>query len=551
MTEVWLLCAGLGVLVVLYMTYPRFLRRSISAARFFKDLPPPRHGQSRLRFGKIQFSLPFFLQFIVLLLLLMSVFLLGKHLITNASKEMGVWLIVDTSASMGTLQQGKPRMELAVKEVEQAVNQALKAAKGRKICFRLSTIDLERRDLILDGEGADVQRAASTLAPRPLGTNLGLIRSLSSLLTSQSPGEGTPSCGVSHLLVISDHPAPSWLEEYQDIAVVWRDVGERVDNLGITAIRLDRNPLDGQVREMTIEITAYGALPLDGRLLVSGENEQVIMDQKLTWQQGRQWQGSFSPATPGTYRIALSPGGAYHLDDSVQIHLDKPQPVKVDWQLKDQGLLKHLGWQHDPLHPQLRVTAKENSPQDIPTLVIGPGYGTVSSDRRSIEIRDFVESSPLLSDINLDVVETLSLPVLQVPGSFESVLRGVDGSVWLAQAKESMQAIVTGIPTFSDDVLGRFSAAVFFNALRWLLQSKEFPPLFSLTSPQHLEPGLNRFPLHPGESNTQREPHSSGTLEDLKPLVVKGKRLPLWPLLFVAAVLFFLGERAAALFRQP
>jgi hypothetical protein len=200
-----LIIAGIVALVAVYMTYPRFLRRRVSSARFFRDLPPPRR-QARFRVGKLQLNLPFFLQLSMFILILAAVIFSNIKLSGSERQGMGVWFIVDTSASMSTVQQGEPRMAAAVKEVEQAVPRVRQAAKNKRVCFRLSTFDLERRDLVQEGDGFVVLQAVKNLEPRPLGTDLGIIRRLFQVTGAQSRPQA--QCRVSHLVIVTDNPAP-------------------------------------------------------------------------------------------------------------------------------------------------------------------------------------------------------------------------------------------------------------------------------------------------------------------------------------------------------
>jgi hypothetical protein len=546
-----LIIAGIVALVVVYMTYPRFLRRRVSSARFFRDLPPPRR-QARFRLGKLQLNLLFFLQLLIFLSVLAAVFFSDIKLSGSERRGMGVWFIVDTSASMSTVQQGEPRMAAAVKEVEQAIPKVRQAAKNKPVCFRLSTFDLERRDLVPEGDGFVVLQAMKSLEPRPLGTDLGIIRRLFQVIGAESQPQ--TQCRVSHLVVVTDNPAPGWPWENNEIEVVWRDIGKPVDNLGFTNIRASRNPLTGLVSEVQIEATAYGWFPANAKLSITTPDGTDIKNQVLDWQQGqglvRTWQGSFTPSGPGQYRMTLSPGGAYVFDDTAVIAIDHGYDIRVDWQLRDRRLPRQMGWIEDRVNPHLRVTSKPAGPMNIPTLIVGPGYRVMSGNSTPVVIRDFMEASALLTDVNLDAVETLELKGTELPGGFQPVLRGMDGGMWLAQAENPLRAYVPGLPTGTDDVIGRFSATVFFNALRWLLKERPLNPLYTLTSPYALDTGANRLVLHKDEGNTQQASRSLGRLQDLRPIAGKGTAIPLWPILLMAAAVLFLIERTMAAYTK-
>ncbi|MCP5050758.1 MAG: hypothetical protein GY940_26580 [bacterium] len=467
----------------------------------------------------------------------------------DETKGLGVWIIVDTSASMSTMQQGETRMAAALREVDQALSNAQKAGQNKDLCFRLSALDLEKRDLLLKGDALAVEQAVSNLEPRPLGTDLGILRRLIRSLNDQAqvPVQAGDKCQISHLVIITDHPAPDWLSGSDDIQVVWRDIGLKVDNLGLTHIRAVRDPLTGFVSEVRVGVTLYGTVPPNTRFTVIAPDGSKIKDEPLLFPPNRLWQGSFPGGQAGQYRLSLSSGGAYTFDDSAVIEIGKGQEVRVDWKLRDRRLLRQMGWVQDSVKPQLRVTNQTAGPMDIPTLIVGPGYGKLRNT--PAEIRDFMEASPLLADVNLDAVETLGLRDIQLPRGFQPVLRGMNGSAWLAQADEPVRAMVPGLPTGGEDVTGRFSATVFFNALRWLLKKRELPPLYDLTAPHALQPGVNRLVLHKDEGNTQRVTQSSGKLENLKPVVGKGKTKPVWPVLLMIAVILFLIERTLAVLK--
>jgi hypothetical protein len=539
------LIAGLGLLVIVYMTYPRFQRKRLSAARFFFDLPKPKKGQSRLRFGKIKFTLPFLLQFLLLLALLAALYLMEQRFAGEDIKGLGVWVVVDTSASMSTQQLGKPRMDAALKEVKNAIEQAQESSKEKEICFRLSALDLERRDLLVKSDALTMGQAANNLEARPLGTDLGILRRLVQSLKDQDQID--EQCRVSHIVFITDQPAPEWLAGSSNVQVVWRDISQPVPNIGFTGIDASRDPLTGLVSAIQLEITTYGPPPSRAKVSVIAPDGSKIKDQALLWQRKRFWRGSFAPTESGQYTLQVSLGGGYAFDDKAIIEIGKGQQIRVDWQLKDRNLFRQLGWSQDNVTPQLRVTSQIPAKIDVPTLIVGSGYSGLRNS--PAKIRDFVETSPLLMDVNFDAVETISLQNIQVPGTFEPVLRGMDGSVWLAQAEKPVSAIVPGLPTGGDDVIGRFSATVFFNAVRWLLKKQDLSPLYTLTSPQNIQPTVNNLVLHPGEGNTYHQPQSSGKLSNLTPVAGKGRSKPMWPILLMTAAVLFLIERAISFYR--
>jgi hypothetical protein len=534
----------LGLLVLIHMARPRFLRRELSSARFFKQLPQPKQTKSQLHLGKPPLTRSFIMQLLVLLLLITALLLSQKNFESSETRKLGVWFILDTSASMTTLQKGKPRIVIARREIDRALDQIKRAAKDLDICFKLSALDMERRDLLVTPAAGGIREAVNHLEPRALGTNLDLVRTLLARLEDQ----GDSLCFITHLVVLTDHPAPDWILDQEAIHVVWRDVGSKVDNIGFTTIQTSRNPLTGLVRNVNVEVTAYGKPPANARVQITGPDDARVKEEILSWQEDNTWRGSFKPNIPGRYRMRVSPGGAYQYDDTAVIDVGDEQKIRVDWQLGDRRLLRQLHWVEDRTNPHLVVTSLLTQKRNIPTLVIGRGYGRRGKGR--VEIRDFIEKSPLLEDVNLDAVESLGLDGIELPEGFSPVLRGTDGQVWLALQDDSVSpcAYVPGLPTGTDDLLGRFSATVFFNAFRWLLKERTLPPLYTLTAPHAPEPSGNRLVLHQDEGNTSREPHSSGSIDLLESAKGHRSSVPIWPIPVMLAVVLFLIERALAVY---
>lgn len=552
MSTIWVLGGLIGVLIALYMVRPRLERRRLSAARFFQALPPAKQNV-QLRLSNPLVSRPFYLQLLGLLLFLAA--LLSIYLpLAGAGKEqaIGLWLLIDTSGSMSTQQAGTTRLALAQTAALNVLATAQKAAQAANprvgLCVKLSTFDLERHDWLTTpvpdlAEQKIVEQNIKALQPRALGTNVDLIRSLFDQLADQS----TSTCPVTHLVVITDLPAPEWIGEAHALDNIWQDVGQPVDNIGFTELRASRNPLSGLVYGVNVVAQAYHAPPQNAHIEIIGPTGSTLVNQPLTWQGDGAWRTVLKPNGPGQYHLRLSPGGAYALDDEATIEIKDSATIHVDWQLPDKHLLEQLGWIQDAQTPQLRVAADERAAGTIPTLLVGDGY---RKDGRQ-EIQDFYEASALLADLNFDVAETVGIKGISLPAGFTPVLRGVDGRVWLSQRSDPPTVYVPGLPTNLGDTLAAFSATAFFNGVRWLLQERTLPPLYTNTTPSDPEPSGNRLALHDGEGDTSRLPISYGALNDLQPRRVGARQAPIWPLLLTAAAALFLVERTLAAYGGP
>jgi hypothetical protein len=315
-----------------------------------------------------------------------------------------------------------------------------------------------------------------------------------------------------------------------------------VDNLGITHIRAEADPLTGITGGVALSITAYGNLP-DASLRVTGPNGELIHEERAQWRTGNLWRTRFTPGSSGFYDIELRPEDAYPIDNKARIRVVTGRSLDVDWRLADTSLPTALGWNRTETDPDLRVT---NNPVDatgqVPTLIVG--------DRRTAEevtVYDFSEGSLLLDGLNMDALEASALTGQPLDTDFSPVLRTSQTNTVLATRASPPAVFVPGTPRLSagaDGLSERVVSTLFFNGVRELLGNR--PPVapYTLTSVVAPEPDGTRLALHPGEGNTTALPSSLGNLTQLDQKQ-KGRRgIPLWPFLLGLALLFLVWDSA-------
>lgn len=526
-----LLGLAVGGLVLLYLTRQRFDPLQISAARFFADLPTTNELSPQLRLQNLLLSPSFYLQLAMLLLLLLGV-LYQRSCVATAPRTLGVWFLVDTSASMETAQAGTTRAALA----QDKLAQAFAEVSAEEIsCVRLSAFDMERRDLVANAQTvAPLQAAAESLTPRPLGTDLTRLRAA---LTEQQA-----DCPISHLYVISDQPPPEWMLTQETPLVVWQDVGAAVDNVGFTTLDAVKNPLTGLIQTLYLEVTRYGETA-QSTVRVTDPNGAVLAEQPLTWNQARSRQVQFTPTVAGIYTAQLLETDAYVYDDVVTLRVVDAEQIRVDWQLADEAWLDLLGWRLDRTTPQLRVVPVGTPLDATPTLVVGDQ--AVTTQQR---ITYFDDDSPLLADLNLDLAEQLGMTGVTLPDGMQTVLSGENG-VWLAQRQTPPAAYVPALPRFpiADDAEA-LTATMFFNGVRWLLQGESAEPFFTLTSPAQPAPSDTHLVLHLGEGDTRHSADPNPNQPTLTPAPIAQMEEPIWPRLLAGAAVFLLIERLLAVF---
>jgi hypothetical protein len=529
-----------AALVVIYMARPNFRRAILSAALFFRD-DPVLGSTSRIAWSTPHPTPLFYLQLSVLLLLLLAVPHCPAAAVMDRSVKTGVRVLVDRSASMSTQQNGATRFDAAIA----ALRSVATPQQSAIACFTLSAFDLElttiAENVASAGELVDL---VSRLEPRPLGTDLSLVERALSAAPRAAPG----ACATGTTIVVSDMPAPPWMDRPASRGDVWIDVSQPAPNAGIVDLVDSRDRVSGEVQRVRIVVGAFGMVPSNVTLSVKAPDGTIHTHPVQAWD-GPTGSVDVIPSRPGRYTFHINQGGAYRYDDDAAIDLPPSAPVRVDWRITRREWLTRLGWIDDRDHPDLRVLPSIEMLDSRPAIVLGSGYAPRTGP--SQPVTTFLETSALVTGLNLDVAERSGMRgAPSLPPGFNAVLSGPEGAVWIAERGTPVAAFVPGLPVDGEDNVARFSSTVFLNAARWILERRPRPPLFTLTSPEQPEPSGNRLALHPGEGNTGRPSRSVGIFD---PRAARGRqterRLALWPWLVGAAALVFLTERGLALMR--
>lgn len=532
----WLLAGVLGGILVVHTAKSRFRRRVVSAAQFFKALPPPRKSSPKLSLSN-PFKIPaLYLRLLWVLLLLGAIWMANRTWDVGEQGQLGVWFLLDTSSSMTTRQTEGTAWEAAIETFGEVLAELATHSEGQSAYYRISLFDQALRDF---GEGTLSDSPASTLIgikPRSLATDLGLVRRA---LQKQEAEGGAINCAV----VISDRPAPAWLAQFEQLKVVWRDISEPVVNIGIESLEPQRNPLTGRVSRVLVRLSAYGVATPEVSLAVGRPGSAGSTSLAVQWQENGFGNVRIETAEPGPYTVTLNVGGAYAGDDRAEFIIPPSQGIRVDWRFADRRLPDQLGWTVTAQAPRFQVVSKlDEVSAGIPTLWVGNGVVA-----KSTEVRDFVESSSLLADLNFDVVEQFQPRDEAPPPPFRSQLRDTDNHVWVGLARESKAIYLAGLPTGGDSPADRILVTLFFNSVRWLLESSSPQPIYTLTTPLQPDPKGSRLNLHPGEGDTADQPRSFGELSDLSGGSLQGQGEPVWPVWLTAAMLVLLLERLASM----
>lgn len=540
-----------GLVLGLHMVRTFTERRSLSAARFLRVLPPPRESKWRWHWAN-PFKMSILYPRLVVLALSGAALLVSQCAVqrTTRPQELGLWLWVDTSASMGAQMGGSTRLQAAIADLGSLLEEVRARESVESLCVRVSTFDLAASDLLASGDVAAARQALSGLRPRALGTNLALVTAAAA--QNPEPGE----CPTTHVIVATDLPAPPLAEPGDGPEIVWRVAAQPVANAGFTELGLEREA-GSERRALRIAVRGYGdvSAELTVRLeaITEGAPPAEVVTLSVVWQQQGEeslWETRLSDLLPGRYSVSLEPVDAYPLDNRLEIEVPALVPLRVDWRAPGPEWVTTLGWQAETVAPDLRVqSASEPIPVDgVPTLLLGSGYGLPQTPA---PLGVFADNHPVLDLVNLDTVEATGLsrftPLNQLPEGFVALLGGLgnDGPVWVAARAGPPAVVIPGLPGSEspDEPSWRLAATLFANSVAWLTQARAEPPLYTLTTVQQPEPEGSRVALHPGEGNTMRVGESlNAEAIGRTPQQVESAQ-HIWPWLLLGALTMILLER--------
>ncbi len=519
-------------LVGIYMLRPQFRRKQISAARFLRRLDPPQRPAFRLSLSIPRPPLPFYLQLSTVLLLLAALLSEWWGWRDTRAVPLGLWLLLDTSYSMSTRQGSERWAEAAQRQGHAAIDQAMATATAvASPCFRISAFDVEVRTVY---EGSDTEAAhdaIGTLQPRAAATNLGLVRAVA------EPTPDDKGCHVTHVLVVSDMPAPA-IPRRDAPRVVWSQVGVPVVNVGIADVITERNPLNGRVESVRVDVETSQGAAAGAEVRILGPAGQAVALTPRDWKKVGRQRVRFTPSSAGTYQIRVDQGGAYDGDDWAEIEIpEQPEAFTVACSPSTCAVAEALGWQVGS-NASLVITDDFADVAGRSGLVLGRGYRWGEPS----DVVVFNEGHPVLDGINFDVADRagMAASARELPPSFVPLLRGGDGNVWVAARGTPQAVYVPGPPTLDESKPeASLSAAMFFNAVRWLLEetaTRAVPYRLRTPDGEEIQGSIEE---HPGESPRR----SAGEITDITPLPSAAARAPLWPYFVLVAAAIWLVDR--------
>ncbi len=237
--------AALPLLVIPYLIRRKPRRIVFSSLLLFTEMGERASGKP---WGRLRFPLLFFLQLVLLALLIFS---LSEPVFSIRPRSIAIAL--DNSASMQTLENGKTRFQLAQ---EQARDLVTETGVTGTIDIYLTTPRLEK----VRGTSRRPDEAAGVIArlePYDVGdppTDYDTV--LNQLATRQ---------GYDRVYLITDHPVSGQGEKVRALSV-----GTAQDNLAITSFQLGHASLAGGQLSAAVEVTNYSGKDAKTKIVLSG-----------------------------------------------------------------------------------------------------------------------------------------------------------------------------------------------------------------------------------------------------------------------------------------
>ena len=461
MIALFLGALGAGALIAWHMQ-----RRPLPplALSFGRLLPEPRiSAQKERRFALILpiASVGFWLRMLALVAGMAALLSIWLDLRGIAQPGVALRLVIDTSDSMGVLDDGRPRIELA----REVAASALVQARG--------TADLTCAELITV--------AAAPTAPVRLTAELPLTplraegASVAGLLTAIATP--TEVCAPTHVLVLTDHPAPPGLADRtaDGALVIWAQVGASVANAGLQAMTLNQPGLSGAESRLAIDLTLHG-LTTAPAVLVEGPGFADEVIPVASSSRERLWRAEVLYRGTGTYTATIESPDGYAGDDRLRAEVLVGTVGAVEWRLTDLAVPASLAAGTGDALVVARLDAVTPADLDRPVLLTYPGWPGGAS---GAQVGSFLPDPALLGALNLDVLEAALPNPLQtpLPTGFAPVMVTEPGNRPILARRISPPGLIVPHPQPGAGApVDALSTVIFLSALADLLQGGTIMP---------------------------------------------------------------------------
>ena len=318
----------------------------------------------------------------------------------DRSVKTGVRVLVDRSASMSTQQNGATRFDAAIAALRSVASQQQSAIA----CFTLSAFDLEvatMADSVASaGELLDLCLSASAAAARH-----GVVARAARAREAGTAPVHRDGCATRRTIVVSDMPAPPWMDGRDGPAPrgdVWIDVSHPAPNAGVADLVDNRDRVSGEVRRVRAVVGTFGGMATSNvRLSVRSPDGTTRTHPVEAWD-GPTGSVDVTPTEPGRYTFQVNPGGAYRYDDEAAIDVPRSAPFASI------GGSRVVNGSRDWDGQRIVTTPTcECCPRSRCSISFRPlsSDGLRTARAPSQPVTTFLETSPLVNGLNLDVAE--------------------------------------------------------------------------------------------------------------------------------------------------
>jgi hypothetical protein len=492
-----------------------YTRIVISSARFFYDIPESNTKRPKLRIFPPRFSTRLLLQLLALITLVALLYPWNKD--AHDLPGTGLRILIDTSHSMTTRQNEKPRLTRAI---DLATNRLLSPKLVETLlCIEIEEFNRELTPVYWGVQVGEAINALSTLHAKPVGTDLRHTRYLRS---------DNSSCKTSHMIIITDLPSPS-ITPPQGIRLEWIDISAPVTNFGIGKIEARGSRLTNTLDFLNITLNQWGASSESALVAIEFPDKTVERFQVSSWNKAGEAELPLYNPSSGEYRITIVSIDDYDGDDKAIVELPEFNGVNIEWNLREKNPFTSLSNRADK--PTIEVTyADEQSDTESQVLISKMAEG------KSSLIGLFENNHAPITGLNLDEFEKLELIATTPPLGFRWLLADEKGKGWVAVKDDPRSVYLPPLTLKGEPLQVEVSAHLLFQSILWILESQK-PTL----STRYIidDTTQNNEPLWEGMQN--QNPRSIQF--QAKTTNITQEFIPYWHLLIALAALMLAGDQ--------
>ena len=456
-------------LLAWYLRRPPERRLRLASARFLGTLTAASQAPVRLSLATLRRTRWLAARLAILLLMATPFLIEATDPLGGEKPRLAVRILVDVSASMDI--EGPEGTRLA---------EAAHLVRGL-----LATLDGYHDADVCPTTAALVDGTVQEVAPGAIEATAGArdrprVGAPGALLVAQALRPNPPNaCPVTHVVVLSDLRKPAIESPEDGRIVLWWQVGAPRPNIGLGAVTIDTDLFGVRPASISVAVQRRGGARAPTALRVTGPDGRPVAAAIPDWTlPDRELSLSFDAAMAGSYVVEIDGGGAFAGDDRLAIDVPATLLPSIDWRVdtiaRPRNLRQGSGKDSVLVAPLSTATLKEAETQRA-VLLIAPLAPSASGPSR---IGVFVSADPLLTDLNLEVIDRAAPPAVALPAGqswipvlYEENPRGVAG-ILVARRVDPPAAIVPGPPRGGSVDLLNAGNLLLYNALSYALQDR-------------------------------------------------------------------------------